>query len=760
MAKHLDKFTRPFQDSSIPFALAEVLTNGSGEMVDLVCRFLNSAAGDLLQLPPEDVQGRRLTQLAPALPLEALSPIQTVAFSGSAAAFPWVTAGGVSLSVTCYQVMYGVVGCLLDPSPAQGGQDREAPLPEALPAAVLELSRTGLRCLACNQRLCQLTRWSQKGLLNQGTDAFSALVAPADWPALLQALLDAARENRAVDHDFRLVRRDGGLRWVNLQAELRSSRQGTVIFRGTFVDIDRFRREALTLREQLSRQTEALRQSEHLLETTPVGLCLLRSQSGHPVELLRVNQTLCRLLALPQEALARRMAEDPGGFFPSGEREELLAAAVRARECRLPLHRVCRVCGGSGQLLCLSLHADWEETAGGAWLVSIACTDVTQEAAADAEHRVRAQMCDLLLEHTALLTLDYDPAEDLAQIQRHSPSGGKTTRTISGYLKSLSSAPYLHPEDRRRLAGAIRRALTHPGTISCSYRADYSGTGWRQYQISWMSLFDGQGDVYRLLGKAEDVTGKRAAAEHFRRLAGRRRKESKSLLASARLDLTADETLDTKAASRHLLRTLFDRTAAACLQRMADALPEAAERAQFAEQLSPPALADAFAAGTFQRTLTHRISTGKGAAALVETTAELAENPDTLHLELFLQMRDLGPSRLRDALLDALTSQDGTVVLTVDAATGACRAYGSASERLPQNAAYRALAAWYFRQLPPTPARGALRNALTLEQVLAQLETSPAVELELPSPEGHSDHLRCSRLAGVPDTLLVLLNHL
>lgn len=34
-----------------------------------------------------------------------------------------------------------------------------------------------------------------------------------------------------------------------------------------------------------------------------------------------------------------------------------------------------------------------------------------------------------------------------------------------------------------------------------------------------MSLFDEAGNVYRLLGKAEDVTGRRAAAEHFRQLA-------------------------------------------------------------------------------------------------------------------------------------------------------------------------------------------------------------------------------------------------
>ena len=153
MAKHLDKFTQPFRDSPIPFALAEILTNGSGEMVDLVCRFLNPAAAALLGLSPEDVQGRRLSQLGPERALEQLAPMQAVAFSGSSASFPYVTAGGQTLTVTCYQVMYGTVACLLDPRSGAGAQS--GALPELLPGADLELNREGLRCLACSRQLCQ-----------------------------------------------------------------------------------------------------------------------------------------------------------------------------------------------------------------------------------------------------------------------------------------------------------------------------------------------------------------------------------------------------------------------------------------------------------------------------------------------------------------------------------------------------------------------------------------------------------------------------
>lgn len=752
MAKHLDKFTRPFQDSAIPFALAEALTNGSGDVVDLVCRFLNPAAASLLRLTPDEILGRRFSHFASALSPKELAAVQTVAFSGSSASFSHMTALGQRLCVTCYQVMYGTVGLLLDPQ--VGAEQAVPPLPDALPGAALELSRDGLRCLACNRRLCQLTQWSQKALLDQGRP-FSALVEPGDWPALLQDLLDAVREQRSVNHDLRLLRQDGSSVWVNLRAEIHSSRSGSTVFQAVFWDIDRLRRNELTLREALSQQEAAGREAARMLDRMPVGLCLLRSRPDSTVTALRANRELFQLLELTPDELERRLQADPGSFLPDGERETLLAAATQARENGRPLRRVCRICSGAGRERFFSLHISWKPQPDGGALVYIACVDASRDAAARAEHQIRAQMCDLLLEHTSLLTLDYDPAQDLALIQRHTTNGRRTSRTISGYLKSLSTAPYLHPEDRRRMAGSIRRAMTHPGTISASYRADYEGTGWRQYQVSWMSLFDERGDLRRLLGKSEDVTSRQAAAEHFRQLATRHRKQTRTCLAAARLDLTADQTLDAKAASRGLLRTLFDRTATVSLQRMAAALPDPEERRQFEALFSPAALAGAFAAGSFQLSLEHRVEAGKYGTLPVQTSAELAENPDTLRLEVFFQLRDRRPLLLPGVLLDTLASQDYEVVLTADIVTGACRAWGAMSDRLPENATCRSLAAWYFQQLPPSRERAALRKALSLEAMLAQLETAPAVDLTLPAPSGSALWLRCSRLDGVPNTLLV-----
>ena len=75
MAKHLDGFTRAFADSCVPFVLAEVLTNGSGTMVDLICRFTNRPAAALLGSVPEALKDLRFTRAYTADHLRKLAPM-------------------------------------------------------------------------------------------------------------------------------------------------------------------------------------------------------------------------------------------------------------------------------------------------------------------------------------------------------------------------------------------------------------------------------------------------------------------------------------------------------------------------------------------------------------------------------------------------------------------------------------------------------------------------------------------------------------
>lgn len=88
MAKHLEKFTKPFQESRIPFLLTEVITDGEGNMVDLVCRFANAPAAALLGDTPQALRGRRFTRVYPPERLETLAPWPRWPFPGPVPALP------------------------------------------------------------------------------------------------------------------------------------------------------------------------------------------------------------------------------------------------------------------------------------------------------------------------------------------------------------------------------------------------------------------------------------------------------------------------------------------------------------------------------------------------------------------------------------------------------------------------------------------------------------------------------------------------
>ena len=253
MAKHLDKFTSPFQESRIPFLLAEPLTNGQGEMVDLICRFANPAAGELLGITPAALKNARLLRRFPTLSLDPLRPLQQVAFSGSCASFSYTTLLGKPLRITCYQPMYGMAACFLD-AVREGGE--AAPLPaDQIPAAaaMLELSRSGVRCLSCNEQLCALTGWSHRELLDRFGQDLSGLVDPRDWTELLQSLLDAARDNQPLSHEFRLISQAKTPLWVDLRVQPLHTREGVTVFYAVVLDIDRQRRAEGQLEQALSR---------------------------------------------------------------------------------------------------------------------------------------------------------------------------------------------------------------------------------------------------------------------------------------------------------------------------------------------------------------------------------------------------------------------------------------------------------------------------------------------------------------------------
>ena len=182
MKKHLENFSKPYQKSKIPFLLAEIITDGTGEMVDLVFRFVNTPASVLFDSTVELMQDSRFTHIYPPERLRAFMPLAEVAFRGSAASFEYRSLMGRQMTISCYQPVYGVASCILEErEPLSTGTTPPryvAPLlAENLPCgiAVLEAGPQGLLNHSFNSRLCELSGYSRKELLTQFSGDFSPL---------------------------------------------------------------------------------------------------------------------------------------------------------------------------------------------------------------------------------------------------------------------------------------------------------------------------------------------------------------------------------------------------------------------------------------------------------------------------------------------------------------------------------------------------------------------------------------------------------
>lgn len=635
MARRFDKFTQAYQHSAVPFVLAEVVTNGAGHMVDLICRFANPAAAELVGIPAESLKNRRFSHLGAPERLRALSPLADVAFSGSAASFSCQTVLGRRLSVTCYQLMYGVCGCILQ---AEGdAAQRRIPSPSEQAgqcAVVLELGPGGLRGLSCSPELSELAGYSHREFLKRFSDDFTPLVEPRDWPGLLQRLKDGAHAGQTVMGEFRLRRGEGGPIWVLLRAEPVST-GAVAVFSAAVEDIDRQKRGEAELK-QARRELAAMQgQLRSLFDHMPGCWMLAQlSAEGEDVESLRVSRGLSELLGYSQTELQKKLLGDRFWRVHPDDREAYAAVLAAAADAA-PVQRTVRIQRKGGDPLWLTVSASRLEQADGSALVWTSYADVTGQREAEDALRFHAELNELMLRRAGAVRIDYHLRSDTAQIDGFDPEGQHVRLTVPEYRKSMAESDTIHPDFRKTVAAEVRSACSKPKKSVLHYLGRYLSREYRWYEMSLVSLADVRGNVYRVIANAVDVTGDREAQSRFAAWEQAQSLRGRKALASIRLDLTADRVLDAAGVHPGVLRLLLGNTAQECFLGGQRGVPEAAQRERFASLFSRDALAGAFAQGCAHCLLEHLLRAEGLAPMTVRSAAELAENPQTHHVEAF-----------------------------------------------------------------------------------------------------------------------------
>jgi PAS domain-containing protein/CheY-like chemotaxis protein len=680
MARRFEQYTKFYESSRIPFLAVEIVTNGKGDMVDLVCRFANDAAARLLDRTPQSMNGQRFSRNFPADRLAALAPFSAVAFSGSSASFPYETVLGETLNVSCYQLQYGVCACILDRPDSAGASERsgtELLLPDGLAGGTLVLEvGGGVRILSCGQQLYTLTGYSHQEFLNRFSQDLSLLILPEDWQGVLQELLDAVRSGHTLNCEFRIVQKSGESVWVSMQAERVSAAANSAVFHALLFSTQGKHQDQEALAQSLEKAAALESQLSGLYEAIPCASALFSvSADGVPVP-VQISAALCELLGYTQAELLKRLGADPKWRVIPEDREPFSVAWNEALHARAPeLHFPLRMQKKGGGVLRIRLDAAIRPQADGrAWLYAV-YTDETEAWASRTALRYTLEQNDLFLMRPECLALDYDPLSDTARFSSLGPNRRTFVRTVPDYSRALSES--VAAGYRETVFSALREARSKPCRGSFCYLGCYNGQDYRWYQATYVSLADSSGSVCRIVAVLEDVSVARRQAEQYRRHIVHWSAMAEDALAAAQLDLTGGRILNARSRNSHLLMVLFGNSAAECLSGLQRNIPLPEEQAKFAAAFSVNALLAASQGGRDVPSLDHGFYIdAERTIHTVSTAVTLVENPESHHIEAEVLLTDVDFRRRCTDVWGALTGSCFDFVLTIDAETRRYRSYG------------------------------------------------------------------------------------
>lgn len=331
-------------------------------------------------------------------------------------------------------------------------------------------------------------------------------VHPDDFAALNRAVETARHTHSTFTQEFRVVWPDGGIHWILGRGEFLYDDTGQAIrMLGALVRLDERRRAEQALKRVEERYRNVL---DSLLE----GCSLI---DFHWM-FLYVNEAAARHSLRPGEDLVGRSLLE---VYPGIERCEAFAHYRRCMEERLPQHfeEAVSLPDGTTRWYELSVVPVPE----GIFVLTL---DVTDRAQAEKDLRKNEERLRQAVRVSSLGIFDHDHSSDFVywSPEQYAMYGlaPQTPITVSRYLASV------HPEDRERIAAAVRQAHNPAGDgfFDVEHRLVRPDGSVRWTNIRSQTFFEGEGaerHPVRTVGAATDITDRKHAEADKARLEAR-----------------------------------------------------------------------------------------------------------------------------------------------------------------------------------------------------------------------------------------------
>ncbi|MBU5625403.1 EAL domain-containing protein [Oscillibacter sp. MSJ-2] len=230
------------------------------------------------------------------------------------------------------------------------------------------------------------------------------------------------------------------------------------------------------------------------------------------LEVLRVNDGFYQIMGCTPKSFAKD-SDNLWEVLAEEDREMSREACAETVRTGKPVRQVVRCTNRAGKLLCLDSIYSCLGSDGQRALICVAFNDIAQQLKTERERQeaqqqliYRDQLSQILLAESDTLSFDYSIQEDAMVFNFLNRKGERATRRIRRYLAFVERSSIIEPEYRHVVRETLERGGRHPMSGTFEFVSDYTGRGYRWYKATYVSIGDREGRVFRIVGKAVDVT--------------------------------------------------------------------------------------------------------------------------------------------------------------------------------------------------------------------------------------------------------------
>ena len=314
----------------------------------------------------------------------------------------------------------------------------------------------------------------------RGSQAILGPSSSVEYPLMLdveEVRWHAARMTRTGDSRYLLMIMD-----ITAQRKARPSFEKNIIF------------------NELRREQKRL---NAIIDNMPVGIGIYQLEDGK-LNVLYMNDMNRRILGGAGKDLcdadisgkSSLMLDEPGRVVEQ----------IAAIEIGKPVEKILKARSSDNSIVWLRAicSAVMDENDGIVYYTAV--LDATAAVETEKKLAWQAERYRLLSENQGSVIFDYDAEGDVMTYSVCIAGKGREERVVENCLETLKDSKIISEDTREAYGRALMAASNVPTEGRVEYRADYYGSGeYRWYRANYVSVADQENNVYRVVGRVDDV---------------------------------------------------------------------------------------------------------------------------------------------------------------------------------------------------------------------------------------------------------------